>query len=339
MSQRKVNKPLIGKEISRTSSPVLSGASQNLATGEVFVLDKNKNILAAGATVADTDTIYIAVATADTQAYSLPDGTAITGEQKLLCSEPIEGSHVLNYRGLAADSAATEQVVTIDLDTATSFASVVGTEYAIRVVYKDINEHPGQFTQTFRVTATTTDPADLTDAFVAEINKIGPSGTYESRVTASNSSDDLVLTGKVVTDNASSDEIDEYSQVEFEVSLFTENFDDAAITYTTTPEPGNGNPKLIRDKEKHARAFEGVTNITQFPVIKPDMRVEMTKWYDSIIIEHDREYVSADNQYKKEAPLTTEIFIPSGSGQTTDVLAVLNPWMASTPRAFGNVTV
>ncbi len=338
MSQRKVNKPIIGKDIDRTGSLVIEGASQNIAEGEVVVLDKNREVLAAGSTITDSATIYLAVGTGETHDYTLPDGTAVTGIRKLSYSAPIDGAHVVSYVGLSADNAATERQATIDMS---GITPVVGTEYVLRIVYKDVHEHPGQFTQTFRYTSLDATIANLVDALVAKINEYGPSGDIESRVTAANSSNDLVLTARVIPNNTTNDEIDEYSQVDFECSVWsivtstgvkTGSWSTATLAYNTTAHPGNGNPKLVRDTEKHARAFEGVTNLINFPVIKPTMLTDMTKWYDAIIIEHDAEYVSGDNQYRKEAPLTTEIYLPANALQTADVLAILNPWMASADK-------
>lgn len=330
MSQNRVNKLIIGKDIDRTTSLVLTGASQNIAEGEVVVVDKDFNVLAAGSTIADTDTIHIGVVSGSTFDYTDPSGTAVTDVKQIEYSAPIKGSKVLNFKGVSADNTATERVCSLDTS---GLTPVANTEYIVRIVYKDINEHPGQFVQTYRYISADAVIANLIDGIVAVIN--GDSGR---RVTASNSSNDLVLTGRVIPNNATNDEIDEYSQVDFDVFLrsitsagvSTGGWNATTITNTeTTATPGNGNPKLVRDREKFAQSYEGLMNRTKFPVIKPDMKTVMTKWYDSIIIEHEQEFVSADNEYTKQAPATTEIFLPANALQTTDILAVLNPWMAS----------
>ncbi len=327
--QNRVNKILIANDIDRTASLVIQGASQNLAEGEAFVVDKNKNLLAAGATVADTDIIYVGIGTDVTFDYRLPDGTAVTAEREVKFSAPIQGSLVKSYKGLSADNAATERTSTIDIESS-AFTPVTATEYVLRVVYKDIPEHPGQFTDTFRVTSTSATPADLVDLFVTEINKLGPSGRAESRVIASeDGSADLLLTGRVIPYNETSEEIDEYRQVDFTTILFSDNFGVCAITYGTEAHPGNGNPKIVRDREKFAQSYEGITNRIHFPVVKPLQSVSMTTWYDSIIIENGIDFVSADMEYVKETQVTTEIYLPANALQTADILAVLNPWMAS----------
>jgi len=344
MAQKRVNKVLIGKDIARTEELQITDPSTTatyIADGEVIVLDKDKNLLSTGDTITDTDTIYIAVGTSDTYDYTLPDGTLVENAKKLDISGPIKANNVVSYKGLNADSAATERQATIDIATATSFTPVVGTEYVIRIVYKDINEHPGQFIQDFRAVAESATPGDLTDAFVSKINK-----NKDSRISAENSTDDLVLTGKVIP-NSSADAIDEYQQVDFDVALHEVeegDWDDVSVTYDTNAHPGNGNPKLVRDREKHALAYEGVTNMTQFPVIKPDMKVDMSTWYDAIVIESNVPYVSTSVEYGETSPQTVELYLPDGAAQTsTDptlghdaVTVALNTWMEST--GFGNIS-
>ena len=41
------------------------------------------------------------------------------------------------------------------------------------------------------------------------------------------------------------------------------------------------------------------------------------------------DFVSADMEYVKETQVTTELYLPASALQTTSILAVLNPWMAS----------
>ncbi len=354
MSKR-VNKPIIGKDIARTESLVTEGASQNIAVGEVFVADKYKNPLATAATIATSDIIYVGVGLAETHDYVLPDGTAITGNNRIAWSAPIEGTGVITYNGISGGTTATERVASCDTS---GITPVVGTEYVVRVVYKDLEEHPGQFVQEFRHVATTAVIADLVNALVTEVNKYGPSNDIDARVIATNSTSDLVLTGRVIPENASNDEIDEYSQVDFEVALNSTTSAGIntngwagtgvaiAITYTAAT-PGIGNPKLVRDKEKHATAYDGVTNTINFPVIKPTILTDMAEWYDVIVIEHDNSYESGETQYIQSTPITTEIYIPTGAAQTsTDptlgvdaVTVALNAWMVSTPKAFSAVSV
>jgi len=325
----RVNKVMIGKGIPRTASAVLMGSTQAVAEGEIFILDKNKNILAAGATISDTDTIYIAEVLGDTYSYVTETGTSVSSVKKVIFSDPIENGRVQTYKGRAY-SAIVEEVVTIDGST---FAPVVGTEYVLRIVYTDTNERPGQVTGTYRVKATTTNSDDLWVAFVALINK-----HVNRRINASGTTS-LILTGRAMPFDATDlvTAIDEYYQVNFKAFLYSNNFGDTTVTYTTRPFPGNGTWQRVRDAEKFALSYKGIMNRTVFPVQYPAMRTVKSTTYQTIVIESNKVYTAPDS-YDKEAKLTTEIYIPVAAGQLTDVLNVLNPWMASAAKAFDNVT-
>lgn len=119
------NSVLIGKDIGRTAT--LTGfpysSSNNVAAGEVIVLDKNKVILAAGSTKADTDKIYIAQATSNTYEYTNPAGTVVTGVPELVYSDAIEAKNVKTYTGKSYTAKA-EQTDSISLSGLTAVADV-----------------------------------------------------------------------------------------------------------------------------------------------------------------------------------------------------------------------
>lgn len=326
----RVNKVLIGKNISRTASAVLTGASQAAAEGEIFVLDKNKNLLTPGATIDDTDTIYIAEIVGDTFSYVTEGtGTSVTGVKKFITSDPIQGIRVKSYLGRAY-TAITEQVVTIDGST---FAPVLGTEYVIRVVYTDTFERPGQVTATYRVVSTSTSGDTLWQQFVTKINK-----HVNRRVNASGTTE-LVLTGRAMPFDSVDgvNAIDEYYQVTFKAFLYSANFGDSTVTYTTRPVSGEGTWQKVRDAEKKALSYRGIMNRTIFPIQMPAMRTVKSSTYNAIIIEHDKTYQSPDS-YGKDTKLTTEVYIPTAAGQMGNVLAVLNPWMNSLPLAPASIS-
>src|SRR3989304_57536 len=127
----RVNKVLIGKDISRTAALTSS-------------------------------TLYTAEEIGDTYSITNEAGTTVTGIRKLIISDPIEGKNVTNYTGRAY-TAAVQQVVTIT----PSLTPVVGTEYAIRVVYTDTYDRPGQVAHTYRVICTTASVANLCTLFTA----------------------------------------------------------------------------------------------------------------------------------------------------------------------------
>lgn len=346
---QRTNKLLIGKDISRDTEVVDGAAittvmaSTGLADGEIVVLDKNFKVLGAGATIADTDIIYICQGTADTYTYVNEAGTSTTTNRKLIMSDPIQGSLVKKYTGTSYD-AKSEQ---IDSWALAAVTPVLGTEYFVRIVYKDMNEHPGQFTQTYRVIADGTNPdANLVDLLEAKIN-----AHTGARVVASSSTTTLILTGKPIPECTTSvNDLEEFRMVEFEsfINYIDPSGDDKGTWYEvggtltrTVADNGNGIWEQVRDIEKRALPYRGIHNFTMFPVQLPTVNTVKSATYDIITIEHDKSYISPDNQYVKQAPLTTQIafVVPTTGTQEGLVLAKLNDWMASCPGAFPNVSV
>lgn len=346
---QRTNKLLIGKDINRDATVVdgsvitTTTGSTGIADGEVVVLDKNFKVLAAGSTIADTDIIYICQGTADTYDYVNEPGTSVTSNRRVIMSDPIEGKLVKSYKGVSY-AAKSEQVDTYDL---TGLTPVTGTEYFVRIVYKDMNEHPGQFTQTYRIIATDALLATFVVAMNAKIN--AHSGRRVNSTT--NTTTTLVLTGRAIPECTTAvTDLEEFRMVEFESFI---NYIDADGNWQevdcTAAEPltrtvasyGKGTWELVRDIEKRALPYRGIHNFTMFPVQLPTTRTTKSATYDLITIEHDKSYLSPDNQYVKQAPLTTQIafVVPSSGNQEAAVLAQLNPWLASCPGAFDGVTV
>jgi hypothetical protein len=343
---QRTKKLFIGKDINRTAT-VIAGIgmkhlteSSHLADGEIVVLDKNKCVLAEGASVADSDIIYICQGTGNTFDVTNEAGTTYSAQRKVILSDAIEGAKVKSYSGKSY-AAKSEQ---IDSWACSGITPVLGTEYILRIVYKDVNEHPGQFTQTYRITADGTNPdANFVDLFEAKVN--AHSGR---RVTASSSTTTLIITGRANPDCTTGlTDLNSFRMVEFEtflikVSATTGEWSEAGGTLTrTVASYGSGTWEEVRDLERDALPYRGVTNFTAYPVFLPDVCTVKSSTYDLITIEHDRSYVSPDNQYVKRAPLTTQIafVVPSSGTQETNVLAQLNPWMASCPGSFNNVSV
>ncbi|MFA5396908.1 MAG: hypothetical protein WC346_12945 [Methanogenium sp.] len=335
----RVTQILVGKDITRTATITSIYDGTNLpADGEILVLDKNKEVLAAGSTIADSDIIYLCQGTGTTYSYTNDAGTVVSGARKLIFSDPIEGAKVRRYAGTAY-TAKSEQVTTFQAITSPLTA---GTEYVLRIVYKDVNAKRGQFSKTYRFVATGTTSEAVFNGLRAAI-----AADKGARIVGSGTTT-LILTGKEIPECSSAlTDIDKFSMVEFDAFLNYVDSDGyqqactlASATVTTKAEYGFGTWELVRDAEKDTMGYQGIMDQTSFPVIAPALRAVVDETYDTIVIEHDRTYLSPDNQYVKQAPMTTVVYIPytATSNQMTDVLAVLNPWMASTPAALPNVT-
>jgi hypothetical protein len=340
---QRTNKILIGKDIDRDTTHVADGVSiitatataDALASGEILVLDKNKKVLTAGYTALDTDTIYICQGTGDTYSYTDEAGTTVTGIRKVVVSDPIQGKLVKKYIGKSYTAKA-ERTAVCNL---TGLAPVVGTEYLIRITYHDMVEHPGQFTQTYRHTATTTGLKLLVDTFTAKIN-----AHKGRRVVCSDDDSSITLTGLAIPECTTGlTDLNVFDMVNFTVKFLyvnsTGNWATMLSTSTTVtytgPTFGSGNWEQIRDLELDTLGYQGITNRTHWPVILPTPATVVSSCYDLIVIEHDKSYLSPDNQYIKQAPLTTLIAIATAStginagNQTMNVLDRLNPWMES----------
>src|SRR5208337_710997 len=330
----RVNKVFIGKNISRTANVTVipTTTANTIAQGEIVVLDQNKKPLAAGATIADANPIYIAEGLPDTYNIVNTAGTSITGIRKVLYSDPIDGNRIRAFSGRPY-SASIEEVWTITMTT--NFTPVVGALYKLRIVYGDTFEKPGQVTSTYYYNALTAFTGDLAIAFSALINADVNSRVIATSTgsSAGNQNGTLILTGKVLpfdrTDSNAA--IDIYQQVNFKVALFSNNFGTSTCTMTTRPTPGQGIWQRVRDDEKLSMSNQrGPTNYTWFPAIVPAWRTQdgvinsPVGTYNVINIEHEVDFLSSDSQYRRQQPKMTTIYMFTGAeaNQTKDVLAV-----------------
>jgi hypothetical protein len=356
----RVTEILIGKDISRDAQVVAGidmttlGASTGLADGELVVLDKNMLVMAAGSTIADTDTIYIAQGTGTTFSITNEAGTITTGNRRITLSKPIEGSQVKSYLG-ESYTAKVEQVWLLDIDDVTATVTV-GTEYVLRLVYSDITEYPTRFTQSYRWVATAATEGALIWALAQAVNN-----HKHTRITAEALQSDgstpatgaananqLRLTSKEIPSCTTSlNDIDAFSMVEFNVYINyvdSNGHEQVLIAQSdgtdTANVKGHGNWEQVRDTEKLAMGYDGVSNFTHFPVVKPDFETVVDDTYHQIVIEHNPTHLSPYPSDQASDPVTTVIacVVPSSGTQLTSLLAQLNPWMASCPGAFANVS-
>jgi hypothetical protein len=335
------NSLLIGKDIARTLA-VVDGAAMdvleaNIVEGEIVILDKYFKV-ADTPTYTATETIYIAEGSADIYNYTNEAGTSVTGARKLTVSAPIQGQKVIEVAG-GSYTAKTEQVTTI---AAISDTVVAGTEYVLRIVYKDVVEHPGQFTQTYRYIAKSGD--DSTAVFNGLRARIAK---HKGARIAGSGTTTLILTGKAIPEYTSKvDSIDEFDMVQFDVFF---NYVDsdyqwvevglAADIINTRVEFGVGTWEQVRDMEKFANGYRGITNNTWFPIAKPEFRTIKNETYDLITLVYDNVYTTPNNQYDAQTKLVTTVALPDGASQTTEVLAAINAWIATLPKPFAAITL
>lgn len=302
-----VNTVLVGK-----NCPATYTNADALAVGDVALFDENGAIITTPAGAAAAKSIKVGVAKSKVN-VTLPNGS-VAQKANIEFSNVISKDHAINFvKGVYV--APSQEVVNVDLSSATI---KVGNRYVLRIVYKDLYEHPGQFTHTYEVIATATTPATLASAFAAKISK-----HMNRRVNASVSTAVLTLTAMAKDDNEGVNSINEYSVVNMEVSMYeTEpasvlNFNApvavvGAVITKTAGTPGKGYWKQVRDAEMRNMGYKGHVFTGAYPEVEQEKIVDPTKTYDYITVEYYNNYLSSDNQYVKHAPFTLELFVEAG---------------------------
>lgn len=200
-----------------------------------------------------------------------------------------------------------------------------GKRYVVRVIYRDIYEHPGQFTHSYEVIATAGETlTTIINKFVTKIN-----AHTGRRVFASAPGGDVLLLAALNVNGpeagiATKEAITPYSQVQMKVvayytdpsSLFSGSYSEIiGLTITNTEsKPGKGNPFVVRDREQAALGYKGITYRTEWPVIKPELNVDLSSSYDTLVIEFANSYQSPDNQYVKSTDFVAEVYATAGQG-------------------------
>lgn len=286
-----------------------------LTEGQVALFDENKNIIKDATTAVDANAVYVGVCREKMDVVN-PSTGALEQKNRIEFSNKIQKNKKINCV-LQTYVAPTEDKVEIDL---TNAALVIGHRYVIRIIYKDIYEHVGQFTHTYEYVATTETAQDMANEFVKIINK-----HPGRRVTASTTGSDkkITLTAIAKDDNEGLYSINDYSTVSMEVVFYytipgalLSNVPTAVSGATITKtqgNPGKGYWKQVRDREKYNAGYKGHVFIDAYPMIIQKHVVEEGTTYDYLTIENDNSYLSPDNQYIKTTPLTTEVYVKSGS--------------------------
>ena len=316
---QKVNTVFVGKKV--------NAAGTTLAVGDIVAINA-----ATGAVIATAN-----IATAEAIQLGYVRGIGATDANANIVKTQVIGKN--NVDNITADGecayvAKTEAAASIDF---TGVTPVAGNRYVIRVIYKDLYEHPGQFTHSYEVIATAADTIDtIGDKFAARIN-----AHKGARATATYTAgtDVLLISAKVIDGfgTAGKEAITPYSQVQMQVVAYYTNGTDITgaqnaipgitISNAVVSKPGKGNPFIVRDREQAALSYKGITYRTEFPVIKPELNVDLSKTYDTLVVEYTRDYQSPDNQYVKSTGLAAEVYVEAGQGAEA-LRDILQPWAA-----------
>lgn len=146
----------------------------------------------------------------------------------------------------------------------------------------------------------------------------------------------LKFTGKALTFSVG---LFKYIKVAFDVTL--QDFGTTTVTDSQTASRGNGTYEEVAELEYFALGFDGwLSTRNSVPAVsQPRTDATSGATYDIITIKgYDRTDFGAVSGIKP-SPFTIIIAMVDGAAQTTNLLAQLNPWMASTPKSFANVAV
>lgn len=315
---QRVDTVLIGKKANVVAAETLSG----FAEGDVVVFNENRMPIAA-ADAADASTLYIGVIGKEVEAVK-KDGS-IEKTRLVDFSNPIKKDSKPRMH-VSAHAEPVEEEITIDLANATI---VAGHRYVLRIVYKDIEGAPGQFTHTYEHYATSDQAADLLAALLKKINKHA-----NRRVIAdySEGASIMTLTAMPKTDNEGVNSLNEYSIVNMEATMYEtvpgqllsnipESFGEEIEKTPATH--GVGYWKQVRDQEVRNMGYKGLVYTGAFPSLSQELKTVEGAEYNVITIENDNLYLSNDNQYVKTTPMVAEIYVP-GEGYTTIATALKN---------------
>lgn len=321
-----VDTVLIGKNLPASYSTV-----DALNAGDVALFDENGALITAAANAADAKELYIGVA--QEKVNVTIDGEV---EQKAnIKMSPVVKRGMKAILSVSAHKEPVEDKIVIDLTSATI---VSGNRYVIRIIYRDIYEHPGQFSHTYEVFANGTTASTLASDFAAVIN-----AHANRRVTATVSAAQLTLTAMPKDDNEGVYSVNTYTTVDMEATLYVttpsallgnypESVPGATIT-KTAGNPGIGYWKQVRDAEIRNMGYQGHVYIGTYPQIRQATAVVEGTQYNVITLEYDNMYLSNDNQYIKTTPLVTELYVPGASVESSIVVAGIKNFISGSTAA------
>lgn len=314
-----VNTVLVGGAQGATITPT---TIDGMSAGSIVLADKDGKLIKTAALAAAADKVRIGLVTGDSIAYTTPAGANAT-VKKVEYSNWITRESVKNYLPFSYTAAKEDKIVF----TFTNTPVVAGNRYVLRIIYRDLYEHPGQFTHTYELIATGTDlKANLIDEMVKLINK-----DPRRRVTATGAATTITLDALAKTDNEGKESINIYTQVNMEAVMYYTNpsatgfasknkYPLAGLAAVKTPgTPGEGNPKLIRDREQAALSYKGITNRTWFPVIKPELRVDLSKSYDGFVLEFTPSHANAEDSFSRTKQ-AVEVYVDNSTAYSASLL-------------------
>lgn len=243
----------------------------------------------------------------------------------------IKSFNVTNYNA----SAQKEDKIEIDFTGAKALTELTkgGKRVILRLTFKDLPTRFRKWTESYEYVTVAGDTAatiaaGLKDQIVKNYKR--------ARIDATVSGNILTLVALAYDDDEVVDSISPANKVRFSANVWytdpmakgfaSKNKYAVGCSIEKTPGIAQvGEWKLVRDAESQAMGYQGILNRGEctWPIIKPDMNVEMNATYDSLTLEFENMYRTADDLHRKTKQ-TLQIFEKAGAGMAAIMAQIIS---------------
>lgn len=198
-----------------------------------------------------------------------------------------------------------------------------GKRIILRLTFKDLPTRFRKWTESYEYVSQNGDTATkIAEGLKNQIQK----NYKRARVTVNAEAGVLTITAMPYDDDDTVDSISPANKVRFSANVwytdpqasgFASKNKYSLIGATVTKTPGTyytASPKLVRDAEAQAMGYQGILNRGEctWPIIKPEMETELDAQYDSLTIEFENMYHTADDLHRRTKQ-TLQIFDYNGA--------------------------
>lgn len=242
--------------------------------------------------------------------------------------EDLKSFSILNYGTYTAANTKAEDTVTIDFtnlndDVYQSFAQG-GKRIIVRLTFKDMPTRFRKWTESYEYVTkkSASAKADGVKEIATGVADLINKQWKRARVIAEATDAKVVLTAMPYDDDDSVDTINVANKVRFNANVYYTDPEAAAFASRNKYFPTGVNiskeagvvypaeAKLVRDHEAQAMGYEGILNrgCCTWPIIKPEMQVDLAANYNAFTLEFENMYRSADD-LQRRTKQTLEVFV------------------------------
>lgn len=325
--------------------------------GKFLVLNMDSGAYISTATGAER--IKIGLITAKNSVKIAKDGTRtympVIKWSNIIQKGDLKAYSEVDYADYVTASVSAEDTVTIDFtglkaDVLQSFAQG-GKRIIVRLTFKDMPTRFRKWTESYEyVTQKDDTKATIATGIANLINKQWKRARViakavivaEDKSKNVDASEKVELTAMPYDDDNSVDSINVANKVRFAANVYYTDPDAAAFASRNKYFPtgvviskvaGVTYPaaaKLVRDHEAQAMGYEGILNrgCCTWPIIKPEMAVDLSANYNAYTLEFENSYRAADD-IQRRTKQTLEIFVKYNSSTTTSGISTFLSAFAS----------